>query len=128
MPFELFPPVKKITVGSKFTTYKSISQCFRDIDHFGVEIPDPLHLIMGIAGLGLDHFGGFGNNVGIHPFCLEFRDDGEYQSREMMTGSPELQPEELQLLQKPEPAVKMLKVLIQIGNIDKKGDGFFPMI
>ena len=57
MSFELLAPVKKIAVSGQLPANKSIAQALGNIDHFRVEIPDPLHFIVHISGPGLDDLG-----------------------------------------------------------------------
>ena len=56
MSFEFPSPVKKIAVSSQPPAYEGIADGLCYIDHFRVEISDPLHFIVGIIGLRLDHF------------------------------------------------------------------------
>ena len=63
MPLEFFCSVKQITVGGKLSALIYIPQAVSDIQHFRIEIANPLHLIFSIGKRRPDNiFVSFTNN------------------------------------------------------------------
>ena len=102
MPVKLLRPVEQIPVSRQFTADIRFAQRPGNIDHFRVEIPDPLHLILGIKAIGLDNLGRLAHHKGIYPFGLIIRHYGEYNAGKMAADATLAQPEEIQFLQQTE--------------------------
>lgn len=90
MPFEFLGAIEQIPVGSEFSANDGIAKGLGDIHHFGVEVADPLHLVVGIESRRLHHGRHFGDDIGVDPFALEFGNNGEDDAGKMPAGAAHL--------------------------------------
>ena len=63
MPFKLPRPVEQIPVGGEHPALKGIAKAGGNIQHFGIEIADPLHFIFCIRRLPLYHLAAFNDHI-----------------------------------------------------------------
>ena len=89
MPFKFFCPVEEITVRGQYPAAVG-TQGLGHIDHFGIELADPLHFIFLIQkfingriaiieAYILYNIAAFHYNIAIYSLTLEFRYNSEYQ-------------------------------------------------
>ena len=121
MPFELLRPIKQIAERSELAGAEGVAEVFGHIDHFGVEVADPLHFVFGIREI-FDDLVGFIDHVGVDSFTLEFGNDPKNQSGEFLARHGSLHPEEFEFVQQVKFSVQFAEPLVQVGEIDENGD------
>ena len=112
MPLEFFATIEQVSVSGEFPAHMAIAKGSGNVYHLGVEIPDPLHLIVDVEFRRLYHPGHFDDDIGVDPFALKFGDNGEDDPGEVLASPTHLQPDELQFLQKAKSAVEMFEILV----------------
>ncbi len=100
MSFKFNRPVENIPVGCKFSAGIGVCHCPDHIDHFRIEIADPLHFIFCIWKNEY-HFSCFSYHKSINAFALVFRDDSKYQTGEFFILLCFHKPEKFQFMKKP---------------------------
>ena len=80
MAFELPAPVEQITVGGEVPAAESVAEILCHIDHFGIEIADPLHFVFKVWFRGYLYLAlAFTDQKRIYPPALPFRYNAEYK-------------------------------------------------
>ena len=129
MSFELPGAIEEVPVSSQVPAPVGIAETFGDIDHFRVEIADPLDLETVIQQrIHLYDAATFTDDERIHALALPFGNDPEDHAHEFFRRPEFLSPDKFQFLQEPELAVKVLKIIIDVRNVDEHSDGVFLMI
>ena len=110
-----FGSIEYISIGNEFSSGKGIPDPLCHVQHFGIEVTDPLQFIGIVPVQGLDQFFGFIYDIGVNPLALEFRHNSKGNPGEPCVGIGFFDPEEFQLLPEAKLAVQVFEPLIQIG-------------
>src|SRR5690349_11088430 len=85
MRSELFCLVEQVAISDEFACSESISEVCREVDHFRVELTDPLHFIISIGSVLQNDLSCLCNHVSVDSFALELRHNPENQPHEFFT-------------------------------------------
>ena len=124
---EFFCPVEQITVGGKLSALEYIAQPLGHVEHFRVEITDPLHFVFGVPGFFYS-FIRFHNQVGIHALALEFGNNAKSNACKFFAGLSSFHPEKFQFVQEVELTVQVFEPLVQVGQIHKNCNGLYMVV
>src|SRR5580704_10232963 len=101
MTFELLGAVKQITVCGQYAAAVG-RKIFCYIDHFGIELADPLHFIIFVEVMILDKLCSFHDHIAVHTLALPLRDKPKCQSDKLVAFFGSFQPKELEFMIKAE--------------------------
>ena len=127
MPFKFLRPVEKIAVSNELAAAVG-AQRRGDIDHFRVEIADPLQFVFVVQVPALDQFRAFNDHKRIDALALPFRNRTEYDAREFRASFGFFYPDKLQLVPQVEFVVEVFEPLIEVGQAHPEGYWFFFVV
>ena len=125
--FKFLRPVEKIAVSNELAAAVG-AQRRGDIDHFRVEIADPLQFVFVVQVPALDQFRAFNDHKRIDALALPFRNRTEYDAREFRAPFGFFYPDKLQLVPQVEFAVEVFEPLIEVGQVGENSDRLFIVV